>query len=180
MKGVVFVELLSMAESAFGEATVDNVLDEADLDNGGAFTAVGNYPCDHLIKLVEGFSEKSGASPEALQQKFGFWMLDFFEKGYSDFFVGKENSFDMLEAIDTEIHVEVLKLYPEAELPSFTTERFGDNQFEMVYSSPRPLVEFCQGLIEACIERFKETATIERTAVPNQPNSTRFLITLTS
>ena len=56
MKGVVFVELLSMAESAFGEATVDNVLDEADLDNGGAFTAVGNYPCDHLIKLVEGFS----------------------------------------------------------------------------------------------------------------------------
>ena len=89
MKGTVFVELLKMAEGAFGEDVVDNVLDKADLDNNGAFTSVGNYPCSELIKIVEAFSEHSGISPEELQRKFGHWMLDRFGEGYPEFFKDK-------------------------------------------------------------------------------------------
>jgi hypothetical protein len=47
MKGTVFVELLKMAEEAFGEDVVDDVLEKADLETD-AFTAVGNYPCSEL------------------------------------------------------------------------------------------------------------------------------------
>ncbi|HBB84658.1 MAG TPA: guanylate cyclase, partial [Sulfitobacter sp.] len=50
MKGTIFVELVNMAEEAFGEDVVDEVLENADLENGGAFTTVGNYPCSELIK----------------------------------------------------------------------------------------------------------------------------------
>ena len=78
MKGVIFVELVNMAEDAFGEDTVDEVLSKADLANDGAFTTVGNYPCSELVKIVVAFSEHSGLSPEVLQRKFGFWMIDFF------------------------------------------------------------------------------------------------------
>ena len=35
MKGTVFVELLKMAEDAFGEEVVDTVLDKADLEMMG-------------------------------------------------------------------------------------------------------------------------------------------------
>lgn len=178
MKGTVFVELLKMAEGAFGEDVVDNVLDKADLENDGAYTSVGNYSCSELIKIVDAFSEHSGLSPEVLQRKFGHWMLDHFGENYPEFFKEKTNSFDMLEAVDGEIHVEVRKLYPEAELPRFETKRKSASHMEMAYSSPRPLVGFCHGLIEACVERFSEDAQIERGETESQNNGTVFQIKL--
>ncbi|MGJ8597552.1 heme NO-binding domain-containing protein [Sulfitobacter sp.] len=178
MKGAIFVELVSMAENAFGEDVVDDVLDKADLDNGGAFTTVGNYPCSELVKIVMAFSEHSGISPEVLQRMFGHWMLDHFVENYAEFFEGKTDSFSLLEAVDGEIHVEVKKLYPEAELPVFAAERLSDNHLSLTYSSPRPLVEFCHGMIEASLKRYGETAEIGRCPVAHQENATNFDIRL--
>jgi len=178
MKGVVFVELLAMAEEAFGEDAVDEVIDNADLHNGGSYTAVGNYPCEELVKIVEAFSAYSGLDADVLQRKFGHWMMGFFSRRYPEFFVGKSTAFEMLEAVDQEIHVEVLKLYPDAELPAFQTERRGDGRLDMIYTSPRPLVPFCHGLIEACVESFEEKATVTSVATPNTTNSTTFTISV--
>lgn len=178
MKGTVFVELLKMAEDAFGEDVVDHVLDNTELANDGVYTAVGNYPCSELVKIVEAFSEHSGISPNVLQVKFGHWMLEHFAEHYSEFFKGKTGSFEMLEAIDQEIHLEVKKLYPDAELPRFETKRMADNHLSMRYSSPRPLVGFCHGLIEACVLRFDEKASISRCPIEHDKTSTKFDITL--
>ncbi len=163
MKGVVFVELLNMAESIAGEDAVDAILDECPLKTGGAFTAVGNYPCSELMILVQAFSEKLNAPVSELQNKFGRWMFRRFVEGYPAFFVGKDDAFTMLESIEDEVHVEVRKLYPEVELPTFATERLDAATLKMVYCSERPLIDFCQGMIEACIEHFKEPANIQKT-----------------
>lgn len=179
LKGTIFVELVKMAEAAFGEETVDMVLDKADLDNGGAFTTVGNYPCSELVKIVMAFSEHSGLSPEVLQIKFGHWMLEHFVVAYPQFFGNKTDAFTMLEAIEGEIHVEVRKLYPDAELPTFATERSGPNHLTMVYESPRPLSAFCQGMIEACLLHFDEKGDISSVAHPTRANATTFEIALT-
>jgi len=178
MKGTIFVELVNMAEDAFGEEVVDEVLAKADLDNDGAFTAVGNYPCSELIKIVVAFSDHSGISAEKLQRMFGHWMMDHFVENYAEFFSGKTDSFSLLEAVDGEIHVEVKKLYPDAELPVFATERMGDDQLKLTYSSPRPLVEFCHGMVEACLERYNQTAKIGRCPVAHNANATEFDIHL--
>lgn len=178
MKGTIFVELLNMAEDAFGEDVVDMVLDKVNLENDGAFTSVGNYPCSDLVRIVTAFSEHSGISAEALQRKFGHWMMDHFSENYGEFFVGKENSFSLLEAIDGEIHVDVKKLYPDAELPVFETERLADKQLKLTYSSPRPLVEFCHGMVEACLDRYDEQAQIERGPATGRSNATEFDIRL--
>lgn len=178
MKGTIFVELVKMAENAFGEDVVDEVLSKADLENDGAFTAVGNYPCSELVKIVVAFSEHSGISGDKLQRMFGHWMMDHFTENYEEFFAGKTDSFSLLEAVDGEIHVEVKKLYPEAELPVFDTERLKDDQLKLTYTSPRPLVEFCHGMVEACLERYNQTAEIERCPVAYQENSTVFDIQL--
>lgn len=178
MKGTIFVELVSMAEDAFGEDVVDQVLEKADLDNGGAFTSVGNYPCSELIKIVVAFSEHSGISAEKLQRMFGHWMMDHFVENYTEFFTGKDDSFSLLEAVDGEIHVEVKKLYPDAELPVFATERLGADQLKLTYSSPRPLVDFCHGMVEACLARYNQTAEISRCPVAHKADSTLFDIKL--
>ncbi|GLQ36319.1 guanylate cyclase [Amylibacter marinus] len=160
MKGVVFVELIAMAESIAGEELVDEIIDSCDLESGGAFTAVGNYPCGELMTLVQAFGQALNAPVEDLQSKFGQWMFTKFIDGYPMFFAGKNDAFTMLESIENEVHVEVRKLYPEAELPSFKTERISDSELMMIYSSERPLVAFCLGMIQACVDHFGTPATI--------------------
>lgn len=161
MKGMVFVELLRMAEDAMGEEAVDEVMDGCDLASGGAYTATGNYPCSELMALVAAFSEKLNAPQSDLQYAFGRWMLDRFAKNYPAFFADKPDALAMLEAIEAEVHVEVRKLYPDAELPHFDTERIGDGRLMLVYRSPRPLIGFCHGLIAACLEHFEQQGTID-------------------
>ncbi len=163
MKGIVFVELIRMAESVMGEEAVDDILDKVDLESDGAFSAVGNYPCRELLKIVDAVGVELGAPSEVLHRQFGHWMFGRFVDGYPVFFEGKKDGFDMLESIENEVHVEVRKLYPDVELPSFATERLEDGRFKMVYSSERPLHHFCHGLIEACLQHFKEDASIEMT-----------------
>ena len=180
MKGTIFVELLSMAENAFGEDVVDSILDKTDLESGGAYTTVGNYPCEELVKIVMAFSEHSGISPVDLQKMFGHWVFKHFTVVYPEMVGRQNNAFAMLESIETEIHVEVKKLYPQAELPSFQTKSLGADKLEMIYSSERPLGAFCEGMIEACVEHFGENATIAGSTIAGNENATRFEIQKTT
>lgn len=160
MKGMVFVELIDMAEAVLGEAVVDEILDSADLDSGGAFTAVGNYPCSELVTLVGALSDRTGLPIYDLQRKFGDWMHARFVKLYPAFFTGRTCPLEMLEAIEGEVHVEVRKLYPEAELPRFDCRRPSSDSLIMVYRSPRPLTGFCHGLIDATVAHFGRKAEV--------------------
>ncbi|MCP4818559.1 MAG: guanylate cyclase [Shimia sp.] len=161
MKGVVFVELIRMAETAMGEDAVDDILDNLNLGNDGAFSTVGNYPCSELIKMVEAFGAHLDAPVEDLQTQFGNWMFSRFVEGYPAFFVDKHDGFDMLESIENEVHVEVRKLYPEVELPTFATERPAGGRFTMVYASERPLQHFCRGMVEACMNHYGHDYTLD-------------------
>jgi hypothetical protein len=173
VKGMVFVELLEMAESLLGEEAVDDILAKADLPSGGAYTSVGNYSCSELMTLVNAFSAHSGAGVTDLQRAFGHWMHNRFVKAYPGFFRDKEDALSMFEAIEGEVHVEVRKLYPDVELPTFDTERPAPGELKMTYSSPRPLADFCHGLVEACIDHYGAPATIDRhdVAVPGMTRS---------
>ncbi|MCO6177019.1 heme NO-binding domain-containing protein [Ciceribacter sp. RN22] len=163
MKGIVFIELLAMAEDTLGEGVVDDVIDRAALPSGGAYTSVGRYPCEELMTLIKGFSQQSGIAEAELQRLFGHWMMKSFSRSYPHIFAGRKGSLDMLAAVEQEIHVEVLKLHPDADLPTFDVRRRGPDALDLTYRSPRPLADFCQGLIEACISHFGETASITRT-----------------
>lgn len=165
MKGIVFVELIRMAETVIGEDAVDDILDRCDLSTGGAFSAVGNYPCADLMTLVEAFSNHTGTPEEELQRMFGRWMHEHFVQTYPSFFVDKPDALSMLSAIEDEVHVEVRKLYPEAELPRFETERLAEESLRMTYRSPRPLSDFCHGLVEGCVDHFGRPADIRRQQV---------------
>lgn len=176
MKGIVFTELLTMAEQAVGEEAVDRVLEEVDLSSGGVFTAVGFYPCSDLMAIVGGLCAHTGLSAESLQHAFGEWMMTYFVTHYPDVFASKPGPLEMLESVDGEVHVEVRKLYPDAELPRFQTRRGGLGEMQMTYTSSRPLTAFCHGLIEACVAHYGATATVVCT--PHPPDSAVFDIRL--
>jgi hypothetical protein len=58
------------------------------------------------------------------------------------------------------VHVEVRKLYPDAELPTFDTSRTDDNTMVMVYRSTRPFADLARGLIEGCIVHYGEPVDV--------------------
>lgn len=179
MKGMVFVELLQMAEQAMGEEAVDDIIETCDLPSGGAYSAVGNYPCAELMTLVQAFSAQTGAPENDLQRAFGRWMHERFVVSYPAFFRDKPDALAMLAAIEGEVHVEVRKLYPDVELPTFETERLSPDVLRLTYRSPRPLSDFCHGLVEGCLDHFGRAAVIERRDLSQAGESVaEFTITL--
>jgi hypothetical protein len=160
MKGVVFVELLSMADEAVGEKAVDALVSRCRLASKGAYTSVGQYDCRELTLLVEALSSETSISQDELQRRFGHWMLRRFTESYGSFFEAKASAFEMLHSIEHEVHVEVRKLYSDAELPRFETSQPSPDTLILVYRSPRPLVHFCRGLIEACFSYYGEAVDL--------------------
>ena len=67
------------------------------------------------------------ASVEALVEAFGNYLFGRFFELFPVFF-NHESSFAFLDTIHDVVHVEVLKLYPDATLPDFTSESRDDGK----------------------------------------------------
>ena len=164
MKGIVFTEFSTMVEEKFGFEVLDDIIMRSGIASGGSYTAVGTYPHEEMIALVVALSETTGIAVPDLVKAFGAHLFDVFSKNYGVFFANVNNAFDFFESIETYIHVEVHKLYPEAELPKFTCQRSPDDkQLLLTYSSPRPFADLAEGLITSCLKYFGEQCTITRT-----------------
>jgi len=152
MKGIVFTEFLEMIESERGLDTVDRLLEVTDLT--GAYTAVGTYDHEELVALATALSEETGIAVSELVQAFGRHLFTRFVVAYPQFFEGVPDAMEFLSRIEDYIHVEVRKLYPDAELPTFDHVRGDGGSMELVYRSPRPLGDFAKGLVEGCVKYF--------------------------
>ena len=177
MKGEVFTEFLSMADKNWGENSVDTVLSRCPLASKGAYSAVGYYDSSELFTLIGAFSSETSMAVDEMQRRFGHWMLKHFVESYPDAFESKTDTFSFLESIESEIHAEVRKLYPDAELPTFVSEFPETGVMLFTYISDRNLVPFCQGLIEATFEHYGERAEISVDTMVTTPK-TRALFTL--
>ncbi|HEY0488532.1 MAG TPA: heme NO-binding domain-containing protein [Telluria sp.] len=180
MKGVVFTEFMELVESRMGLDMLDRIIGEADLPNDGAYTSVGTYDHAELVRLVTALSNATGLTTSELVLMFGEHLFTRFSVGYPALFGDVGNSFDFLERIDGVIHVEVRKLYPDAELPSLHCERPAPGQLVLTYSSPRGFADLAEGLIKGCIKHFGEPITIMRTNLEKEGGVHRARFDLTT
>lgn len=177
MKGIVFTEFLEMVETEFGMDMVNGLLESTQLESGGVYSAVGTYHHKEMVSLVVELSNRSGMGLPDLLKAFGKYLFNTFKTSYASMFESSTDGFDFLERVDQEIHVEVLKLYPDAELPSFRTERLSDKVLQMDYRSDRSMGAVAHGLIEACGEHYNEGFDIEMEPQTEDGKYVRFLIT---
>ncbi|WP_282606642.1 heme NO-binding domain-containing protein [Pelagibius sp. Alg239-R121] len=178
MKGVVFTEFLDLVDQEFGEVTVDQIVEESDLPSHCVYTAVGTYDYSELDYLLSSLANKSGISKPALLMRYGEHLFGRFTTLYPAFLSDASDVFSFLERVETQIHVEVLKLYPDAELPTFESERLSPQCFKMTYRSQRPLQDLCEGLIRGAMKHFDEEFVISRQDQSSQ-NETQFVFTIT-
>lgn len=177
MKGLVFTEFLDMVEEKFGYDMVDKILTESTLESKGSYTQIGTYSFGEMVQLITRLHEHTGIEVPVLLKTYGLYFFDFLKNNYPGFLKKETNAFAFLNSIENHIHVEVQKLYPEAELPSFDTNNISSDKMEMIYRSERGLGPFAEGLIEKSMEYYGEEGTVTSENLSEDGKIVRFLIT---
>lgn len=177
MKGIVFSEFLEMVEQKFGYELVDKLLTENELPSGGVYTSVGTYDFAEMVTLLKSLNKHTGIEISVLLKEYGLYFFDVLRSAYPHFINRTRNAFEFLASIENHIHVEVRKLYPDAQLPSFDTSLLSENHLELVYRSERSMADFAEGLIEKSLEHFREEANIQREQVTEDGTIVKFVLT---
>lgn len=176
MKGAVFTEFLDLVEGKFGYPMVDHLLNSRCPFHGG-YTSVGTYDYTQLIDLVSELSEAANAPVPDLVRVFGQHLFSRFMTKYPEAFAGVQNTYDLLRKVESAIHVEVRKLTPDAELPSFQFPVRDDGCLELIYQSTRPFADLAEGMIQACIVHYGEAFDLQREDLAGPPGTNaRFLL----
>ena len=175
MKGIIFTELLDLMTQELGLVETESLLSSCDLESQCAYTSVGNYPVEELLILTAKYADKTGEPVTSVMFKFAEFLFGKFETTFPQVF-GQTSLLDFLEKVESFVHPEVRKLYPDAELPSFNTIRNNDS-LVMRYKSKRCLSVFAQGLILAAIKRFDAEATLEIQDSDASGSETVFVVT---
>lgn len=163
MKGVVFTEFMTMVEDQFGIDMVDDLIDSTDPASGGAYTAVGTYNAEELVNMVVELSRRVEIPVPTLIKAFGNFLGEVFATKFNAFFQESEDTLSFLKRVDNHIHVEVAKLYPDAELPVFSYDDSDPNNFVLHYESSRNFADLAEGLIEATAKYYNQDFNISRT-----------------
>jgi hypothetical protein len=178
MKGIIFTEFLEMVEGQFGIEVSDAILTETASESGGIYTAIGTYNHAEMFDLVEALHKRTGLEVSELLRTYARYFFKSVVHLYPNFFEHVPTAFVFLESVESHIHKEVLKLYPDAELPSFVTERNGEHELIMYYSSVRKMSDFAHGLILSTLEHFEQQGTIERHLIDDEGCKVKFIINI--
>lgn len=163
MKGVVFCEFLDFVEETAGYDIVDAMILAANPPSGGAYTAVGRYEFSEMAALVGALSKILGRPAPELIVDFGRRLFRRLVALHPHFLADARDPLAFLATVEGKIHVEVKKLYPDAELPSLSARWLGPDALELDYRSCRPLGALCLGLIEGCGAYFQTALAVETT-----------------
>lgn len=177
MKGIVFSEFLNMVDEKFSIEMSERLVDEVKPPSGGAYTTVGTYDAQEIVDLVAKLSEITSISVPDLLKTFGRHLLTRFVEIFPQFFEGVTSTLDFVPMVENYIHLEVKKLYTDAELPSFTCVSPYPGRLEMTYRSASNLPDLAEGLIQGTADHFNERVEIKRESIPGEPLSELFIIT---
>jgi len=175
MKGVVFSEFIELVEELFSLDLLDEIIMECDLPSGGSYTSVGTYDHNEIVQLVTKLSEKTGTDVSVLLKTFGKHLSKKFSKSFPGFFAEGGDVFGFMKRLDNHIHVEVKKLYPDADLPKFDYDESNEGVLMMEYQSERGFADLAEGLIDGVIEFYGENMGVDREDISGSKHVKFFL-----
>jgi hypothetical protein len=157
MKGIVFNLFESLVVREHGEDTWDALLEAAGVE--GAYTSLGSYPDDDLMRLVGASPPVLGlANPSAVLRWFGRRAIPVLAARYPVFFQ-PHTTRDFILTLNEIIHPEVRKLYPGADVPLFDFDTTSPELLVMGYQSKRKLCALAHGFVEGAADYYGETVS---------------------
>ena len=162
MKGMVFTAFIEYVEDSFGDLVVEQMISGCNLASDGAYTSVGTYDHGEIVQMIVQLGKLSDREIPGLIKDFGYRLFGTLVAGYPEVVKYVNDSFSLVATIDNHIHVEVRKLYPDADLPSFSHEFRGPDELRLLYESERGLADLAEGLLLGCFDHFKEEIVLQR------------------
>jgi hypothetical protein len=176
MKGIVFTEFLDLVEDKFGMEMVDSIIEASELESEGVYTSIGTYNFSEMLSLLSNLSERTNITIDDLLLVYGEHFFSVIERSYIGLVDTYKDPIEMLASIENHIHVEVRKIYPEAELPTFIVEEKSKDLLIMVYKSSRAMYYFGLGLMNRTFKHFNTTAEITLEKIAEDGTEVRFII----
>ncbi len=161
MKGIVFTEFLGLVEEKFGLEMVDTIIEASELPSKGVYTSIGTYDFSEMLSLLNHLSQHTSISIDDLLYVYAEHFFGVLETSYSNFLELYSDPIEMLSSIENHIHVEVRKIYPDAELPLFNVIEKTEDKLVLEYISSRAMYSFGLGLMHKTFEHFGQKADIK-------------------
>ena len=166
-----------MVEARYGLEVADRILEESELPSGGSYTAVGTYSFNEMLELITHLSAASGVPTSDLLYIFGKHLYFGLSKAHPQVVKSYRNPLDLIASIEDHIHMQVIKLYPDAALPTFSIVDKSPNRLVVIYHSERALYRLAEGLMESAYVDFGRKCTIVYELL--EPGGTRVKFTIT-
>lgn len=176
MKGIIFTEFLELVEAKFGLVMVDKIINQSELDSGGAYTSVGTYEFNEMLQLISNLSNNTDISVDDLLLVYSEHLFKALITAHPNLVEHFKDPMSLLATIENHIHVEVQKIYPEAQLPTFILEERTATKMVMVYKSDKALYMLGKGLMMETFKLFKVKATITFDKLNDKGTEVRFFI----
>lgn len=176
MKGIVFTEFLDLVEDKFGLEMVDSIIKQSKLESEGAYTSIGTYKFSEMLQLLQNLSNNTGVTIDDLLLVYGEHFFSVLQTSYPGLLATYKDPLEMLSSIEDHIHIEVRKIYPDAELPVFIVEEKTNKSLIMIYKSSRAMHHFGLGLMNKTFEYFNSSAKIILEKIKDDGTEVRFLI----
>jgi hypothetical protein len=159
MKGVVFNFLEDMVVEKGGVVLWQQLLNKAGVE--GSYISVDTYEDAELFKIVHEVQKALDIPLEDVIRSFGDFMFAKLADRYPMFVEAESDLFGFLKSIEPVIHLEVQKLYTEANLPTIDCANAAENRLVMNYRSPRKLCILAEGLIQGAATYYQTPIKIE-------------------
>lgn len=176
MKGIIFTEFLDLVEDKFGLEMVDQIINQSELKSGGVYTAVGTYEFTEMLQLITHLSENTDISVDDLLLVYAEHLFQVLVNSYPQLVSHYKDPMSLLASIENHIHVEVQKIYPDAQLPTFDLEERTDDKMVMVYRSERALYMLGKGLMLETFKLFNVPVQIDYEKLNPNGTEVRFFI----
>ena len=176
MKGIIFTEFLELVEEKFGLGMVDKIINQSKLDSGGVYTSVGTYEFSEMLQLISHLSENTDISIDDLLLVYSEHLFKALIKAHPNLVEHYKDPMNLLASIENHIHVEVQKIYPDAQLPTFELEERTDTKMVMVYKSDKALYMLGKGLMLETFKLFKVPGNVEFEKLNEKGTEVRFYI----
>ncbi|MEF1292191.1 heme NO-binding domain-containing protein, partial [Vibrio sp. M260118] len=89
-----------------------------------------------------------------------------------------KTSFQFVKLVEDYIHIEVKKLYPEANPPKFDFVSESETEMVFDYVSARCMSHVCFGLLEGCAAFFNEELSLSMNNLTSDGSKVRFTVNL--
>src|SRR4029077_6969715 len=176
MHGIILMEMKSFVDATFGEGVWRQLLADSQLSSQ-SYDAGHHYPDDHVRKIVESASHRTGLPVHTILEDFGKFIAPQLLSMYPSLIRPEWKTLEVIEHTEETIHTLVRAQYANAIPPYLRVHRTGPEDIVIFYDSPRKMCFIAKGIIKGLAKHFDETIRIkeERCMLSGAPDCTLLL-----